>query len=335
MRLWRIVATATVVEAAVLSAATSLLGLAGVDSAWFDLLNNFTPFWFALALLSAPIAAVLTSPGRVRWFVVGLAVISGVISGAMLLPELAASIALPHFGDGRPYLTPLKIVTFNTWSENTDPDAVVARVKGADPDAAALIEMSWALSRQRLQNLAAQYPYRTSTRRACQWDTVLISKRPFTSSGCETTASPDRPEVVETVVWGRTTAPDGRPFTLATTHYSWPFPHGGQGLQRAALARFVKAHADADMILTGDFNLTPWTFALRRQDQNLRPLTRRDHAIFTWPAMIARLDKPAPFAFLPIDHIYAGGAWRTERIARLARAGSDHYGIIAEFSRAP
>jgi endonuclease/exonuclease/phosphatase (EEP) superfamily protein YafD len=162
---------------------------------------------------------------------------------------------------------------------------------------------------------------------------LIFSKRPFSAYGCQVTYNPNQPDITEGIVWGRTTAPDGRPFTFATTHYAWPFPGGGQGMQMAALARWVKAHPDDDLILTGDFNLTPWSFALRRQDGMLKPLKRQDHAIFTWPAVIARLYKPTPFALLPIDHIYAGKGWRAVRFQRLARAGSDHYGIEAVFSR--
>jgi endonuclease/exonuclease/phosphatase (EEP) superfamily protein YafD len=331
MRLWRIVATATVVEGAVCAAAFSVAGLGGAVSGWLDLLNNFAPVWFALAVLIAPAAALLLQPGRARRTVLGLALVAGTISGAEVLPELFAAIGPFAQGKG----APLRIVTFNTWNDNTDPASVVERIRSADPDVAALIEMNGWLYHSKLKALDGAYPYRAFARHGCPPDMILISKRPFSAYGCQITASPKYPGVNATIVWGRTTAPDGRPFLMATNHYAWPFPHGGQTMQRAALARFVHAHADSDMILTGDFNLTPWTFALRAQDHDLKPLTRRDHAIFTWPAMIARLNKPAPFAFLPIDHIYAGGAWRTERIARLARAGSDHYGIIAEFSRAP
>ena len=329
MRLWKIIATATAAECAALAACGSLLGLGGGVSGWLDLLNNLAPVWLGIAILAAPVAAALMQPGAARRGVLGLSIAAGLVSGAEVLPELLS--ALGPFGHGRG--APLRIVTFNTWSDNTDSDAVVRRVVEADADAAALIEMSWPLVHSTQAGLAQFYPYRTTAKAGCPIDMVLISKRPFSAYGCQITFAPSRPELTETIVWGRTTGRDGRPFTLATTHYAWPFPHGGQEMQRPALARFARAHAGGDMILTGDFNLTPWTFALRRQDRDLSPLTRRDHAIVTWPAMIARLNKRTPFPILPIDHIYAGPDWRTERVARLPRAGSDHYGVVADFSR--
>jgi endonuclease/exonuclease/phosphatase (EEP) superfamily protein YafD len=60
------------------------------------------------------------------------------------------------------------------------------------------------------------------------------------------------------------------------------------------------------MSLAGAFNTAPWSFDLRRLD----------------PALYG------PVAILPIDHIYAGGAWRTVSIARGPRPGSDHYLIV-------
>ena len=333
MRLWRIIATATAVEGAVCAAIFSLVGLGGAWNGWLDIPNQFAPVWFAVLMLATPLAALLVPKGAGRWSVLGLALSGLLVSGSEVLPELAAAVTLPHFGDGQLLLTPLKIVTFNTWSDNDRPQQVVERVQAADPDAFALIEMDWPLFHDGIKAFAARYPYRTTPKGGCPRDMQIFSKRPFSVWGCVVTANPARPEVTAAIVWGETTAPDGRPFTFAATHYAWPFPGGGQTMQMAAVAQWVRAHADGGLILTGDFNLTPWSFALRRQDSLLRPLTRRDHAVFTWPATIARLYRPAPFALLPIDHIYAGRSWRTLRLQRLARAGSDHYGIEAVFGR--
>jgi endonuclease/exonuclease/phosphatase (EEP) superfamily protein YafD len=331
MRLWKIIATATVVEVGAGAASAALLGLGGAWSGWLDILNQVAPLWFALCILAAPCAAALLAPGRARRAVTGLAMLGALASGWAVLPELARGVGT--FGPAKASPHSVKIVSFNTWSDNIDPDATARRMREADPDAAALIEMSWPLVHRELKRLAPAYPYRTIPRRGCPPDMQLLSKRPFTAYGCQVSYDPARPWVFATIVWGRTEAADGRPFTLATTHYSWPFPGAGQRLQRAALVRWAQAHANGDLILTGDFNLTPWSFALRRQDRDLKPLTRRDHAVFTWPAIIARVDKPAPFAILPIDHVYAAPAWRTAGVRRLARAGSDHYGVEATFWR--
>jgi endonuclease/exonuclease/phosphatase (EEP) superfamily protein YafD len=79
------------------------------------------------------------------------------------------------------------------------------------------------------------------------------------------------------------------------------------------------------MIIAGDFNSTPWSFALRRQDR-LFGIERRTRALATWPARTLRSE--APFPFLPIDHVYAGKGWRTVSMQRGPRLGSDHYPVI-------
>ena len=101
----------------------------------------------------------------------------------------------------------------------------------------------------------------------------------------------------------------------------------------------MKAVADGPdlphTILAGDFNLTPWTFALRRMDVQFG-LTRRTRALATWPNRLPSHDNPAlmPFPILPIDQIYAGSAWRTESIRRGPRTTSDHYGVLATLAPA-
>jgi endonuclease/exonuclease/phosphatase (EEP) superfamily protein YafD len=81
------------------------------------------------------------------------------------------------------------------------------------------------------------------------------------------------------------------------------------------------------MVLGGDFNSTPWSFQRRRDDQALG-LIRRDRALWSWPTGEGQPRLPAPFPFLPLDHIYAGPGWATTSVRRGPRLGSDHYPII-------
>jgi endonuclease/exonuclease/phosphatase (EEP) superfamily protein YafD len=122
-------------------------------------------------------------------------------------------------------------------------------------------------------------------------------------------------------------------FSVAATHYQWPEPIGSQGRQARLFAEmFDRLDRDA-LIVAGDFNLTPWSFTLRRQDVRFG-LIRRSRAVATWP--VGKIEHWAlnfPFPFLPIDHIYAGHAWKTVSIARGPRLGSDHFPLVAVLTR--
>jgi endonuclease/exonuclease/phosphatase (EEP) superfamily protein YafD len=158
---------------------------------------------------------------------------------------------------------------------------------------------------------------------------LMVSKRPWLVGG-PATAQTDTHDLA---IWGETTAPDGGPVWVLTTHYVWPAPPGEQASQRAKLAGIVGGLDRSNLVIAGDMNLAPWTAALRRQDSDFEPLERRTHGVFTWPAMIARFDRPAPFAILPIDQLYASPVWKTLAVQRLPRAGSDHYGVLVTLAR--
>ena len=129
--------------------------------------------------------------------------------------------------------------------------------------------------------------------------------------------------------WAEVQAPGGA-FTALTTHYTWPTWVYAQEWQRGELVRLADRHRADDLIITGDFNLTPWSKALHEQDVRLG-LVRRTRAVFSWPAEFKRIVAPAPL--LPIDHVYAGRAWRTVSVKRGPRLGSDHYPVIVTLTR--
>ncbi len=87
--------------------------------------------------------------------------------------------------------------------------------------------------------------------------------------------------------------------------------------------------------MAGDFNSTQWSFRQRAVDASFA-LERRDHLIPTWPARLPMLHgAPFPVPLMPIDHVYAGPRWKTVRIVRGPRMGSDHYPLIATFAWSP
>jgi endonuclease/exonuclease/phosphatase (EEP) superfamily protein YafD len=175
--------------------------------------------------------------------------------------------------------------------------------------------------------LKSQYPYASD----CSASGVqILLKSPIVAQGCD---RDPQAKVQLDMVWVRTLAPDGRPIVLVTTHFDWPFPPGPQQAQRIHLAAQIHALPMDDMILAGDFNTTPWSFAMKRQDRWLAPLTRRTIAWFSWPARLDAFHQPWSLPILPIDHIYSGINWKSARLSRLRIPGSDHFATEALLTR--
>jgi endonuclease/exonuclease/phosphatase (EEP) superfamily protein YafD len=315
---------ATVAELCLGGALAGLMGLGGWLSGWLDIFAAFAPIWLAVSALGAALAWPTLGREMRRPALIAAAV--GILANVVLIaPEYLrpTQVAAPA-GLG----PPLTVLTFNVWDDNRQADATVDAIIRANADVVVLQEY-FGLSVEAQQRLFKAYPNRAGCPPGC--DLVMLSKRPWLVGG-PTTANRSQNDVA---IWGETTAPDGRPVDVMTLHYLWPVPPGPQAIQRGWIADVVAGLPKADLIVAGDFNLAPWTAALKRQDADFAPLTRREKALFTWPALIARLDRPSPAAILPIDHFYAGAAWKTLSVRRLPRAGSDHYGMLVTLARDP
>ena len=300
-----------------------LAGLAGWLSGWPDIFAAFAPIWLAVSLLGAALAWPALGREMRRPALIAAAV--GILANAALIaPEyLRPTPTSSPVGLG----PPLTVLTFNVWDDNRQADATVDAIVRANADVVVLQEY-FGLSADAQKRLFDAYPNRAGCPPGC--DLVMLSKRPWLVGG-PTTANRDPDDVA---IWGETTAPDGRPVDVMTLHYRWPLPPGSQARQRAVVANIVAGLPRANLIVAGDFNLAPWTAALKRQDAAFAPMTRREKALFSWPARFARFGRVLPpIAILPIDHLYAGAAWKTLSVRRLPRAGSDHYGVLVTLAR--
>lgn len=329
MSLRRAIVQATAAEAALASAALSVAGAAaGPWSEWADVLNAGAPAWLGLGVLAAILAATGFDSGRARSVILGLAAL-GV--GACLLrvaPEHIGSIAQPRNDPAA--AGSFKLLTVNVWRENRSTGRAVSDIVSAAADVVSLQEPH-GLEPSHWRALSAVYPYRASCDRGRTFSAVLLSRRPFALSGCAI-ARTDA-EGALGYAWGRTSAPDGRPVDLISTHFTWPLPPGRQPAQSRALALALRGAQVGDLVVAGDFNTTPWSYAMVRQDRAFAPLIRRTLALPTWPARLPRLDSGWPVPVLPIDHVYAGPQWRTLDVRRLGVTGSDHYGVLVTLAR--
>nr|WP_255714518.1 endonuclease/exonuclease/phosphatase family protein [Pelagibacterium xiamenense] len=222
-------------------------------------------------------------------------------------------------------------MTFNVFARNEEPDRLVAAIFAADPDILTLQEYSPQVRRQIHDRLAARYrhfQYCAGGERAFVGLYAKFPFEPLNEDACSSTImSPDR--TARIIV--RFEPEDGLPFSVATTHHDWPAPITRQAVQFETLAQALST-VQPPVLLVGDFNSTPWSYALRNFIA-ASGLTRHTYNIPTFPQLWYYLRdwRPAP-AILPIDHVMTRGEIAIHAIATGAPAGSDHKPLLVTFS---
>ncbi|HEX4179396.1 MAG TPA: endonuclease/exonuclease/phosphatase family protein [Caulobacteraceae bacterium] len=287
-------------------------GQGGRFSARLDILNHFAPIWLLGAALAGLYGVILAAPGA-RPILAGVGLVGILASGALILPELIRPIR-PTVGDDAP--GQIKLIQFNAWDRNADVTATADWIAAQKPDLVLMQEVEAPIRQAMIQR-------GFNLMRGMGRSAIFSRLQPV--PGHYQIPHPD---------WKRLPsfsraefAGPGGDFSVFSVHIGWPVWRG-QTVELSTLAEVLDHYPRDRILLTGDFNLTPWSFTLRRLDERLG-LERRDRALFSWPSRLAptgRLTWPA--AMLPIDHIYAGRAWRTVSLTCGPRLGSDHYPLV-------
>ena len=286
----------------------SVLALVGGASGRLDLFSHFAPFYLAAALLALPLS--LCGPRRGRIALAATSCAGALGGAALMVPEFLA-------GRNEPVSSPagktLKVVLFNAWRRNAQPEAVTEWLLAQEPDVIVLVEAGAVRDMLRGRGFEAVCP-------ACR--TTLFSRmtprRIFTGDKGETRSS---------FLVGATFGDARGEFTVIGVHRSWPTKAARRSKEAAEIRAILDGLPRDRVILAGDFNSTPWSFVHRRED-DLIGMPRRTRALFSWPAeRVSDNRLPAPFPYLPIDHIYAGQGWATVKVERGPRLGSDHYPV--------
>lgn len=289
-----------------------------------DLLNQVAPFWLALALAGL-IAARFALPNRRERLLASLGfVIAAIAHLALIAPELLRPDTAIHAPEAAPRI---RIVWLNTQS-GSSPEDVTDYLISSNADFLLLAEYH-PEGNEIPQGVRDAYPHLAACLEPHDCNVVILSRRAPLAQ---------RPTFAEAeaglrMVWADFDI-DGAPLRLIGTHLHRPYPAGRYAAQRGELLDFIAGSQD-NVVLAGDFNAAPWSFALRRFD-DATDLQRHDRAMPTWPASSwTRLRLPAPEAFMPIDHVYSGGGWRLASVRRGPRTRADHFPIEAEFVYLP
>ncbi|MEM6374525.1 MAG: endonuclease/exonuclease/phosphatase family protein [Pseudomonadota bacterium] len=107
---------------------------------------------------------------------------------------------------------------------------------------------------------------------------------------------------------------DDGPFTVMSLHLTWPFPR--QQARQVTRLTPVLQGIDGPVLIGGDFNMVPWSHALRQ-------IARASGSERAGPALASFLLGSLPVA---IDHVFAPHGGRAEARPLL---GADHFGILA------
>ena len=298
--------------AACLVAALAATG--GRASPMLDLLREALPLWLGGSVLTLILALPMVASSRTRragaW-AAGLALGGGLISGALMAPEYLRPIPVmsaPPSGS-----TPIVLIQWNAWAQNRDPEGAAAWLAARSPDVITLED-----ARAPIREALIRRGYHLTSGIS---DTVIFSKAPPVRSSV----------VVPPALWphlpgfARATfmTPNG-PFTVVAVHLKRPYLADTRPAI-AALSVLLDGYDRGRVIVTGDFNLAPWTSGLEAADARLG-LVRRDRALASWPA------RSWPSPLLPIDHVYAGSRLASDTPKRARAVGSSHFAVITRLA---
>lgn len=292
-----------------------ILAQGGRISPRLDVITHFAPIWL-VGGLAALIWALVMRPSLARLTIATFAGVAVVGAISLILPEMTrrTSPEAPAGQTGQ-----IRLIQFNVWGRNDRAAETADWIVAQKPDLIALEEASPAM-REAIQA-------RGDFHVACGNCSVMILSRlkPVTEAIPLRTRSGPRPPMA----YARFHT-EGRSFGLMVTHFTWPTDGRAQQIQGQHVADVLKQFPPETMILAGDFNSTPWSFTRRAQDR-MFALERRTRALMSWPAApVSRYRIALPFPFLAIDHVYAGSGWRTVKVRRGPRLGSDHYPVVVD-----
>lgn len=333
MRSWGAIVSAVAAAghllACIVLTGMAIMGVFGFLFPALDLFNHVQPVLF-FGLIALLVTAPLFVRRQVaRSLALAVAATGLVASSAIYVPEFVARLM--------PRETPpdaariYTLMTFNVFGRNEEPESIVANVAAENPDILALQEYSPYVRKVIHPLLTELYPHFQYCAGGQRAFVGLYSKLPFEPLDVDACSSSiintDRTARIM-VRFETETGPD---FSLATTHNDWPAPITRQVEQFATL-RDSLASVAPPVILVGDFNSTPWSYALRNFVSEAG-LVRHTHNLPTFPTLWYYLgDWRSTMPILPIDHVMTRGAIAIHSLVTGEPSGSDHLPIIVRFS---
>lgn len=308
-------------------ASLALLALFGFAVPELDLLNHAQVFlWLGTAIGLALVTVLLRDKARSYALIY---VFSGLAaSSTVMAPEIIEAMQ-PR--PPAPASGTLTMMTHNVFGLNYDMEKVTRAIRAADPDIIVLQEYFGEQASGLHPLLVGTYPYFVRCRGGKRANLGLYSRLPFEQ--VQDGACPD--DVYGTTrtahIQVRVALPDGRSFSVVTTHMDWPLPIARQREQLQTLSTVLDG-IEGPVILAGDFNSTPWSYELRNfvRDNGLH---RETMNLPTYPLTWYYLgDWRDTLPFLPLDHVMTRDGIVVHTLGPGVETASDHLPVVFSFS---
>lgn len=226
----------------------------------------------------------------------------------MLIALVAGAPVIWSYGNATaPVGASLRVYQKNMLYRNDDLAGLAQDIRASAAEAVLLQEVS-APNLALVQDLSADFPAQLTcptSRRV--GGTVVLSRLP---------AIPGQEICTEGLTALQVQGPQG-PVWLVSLHLSWPYPYN-QSAQVAAMLPVLEG-LEGPVVLGGDFNMVPWSWAYSA-------LAKAARAAPAGPVQGTFISFQ-PWLTLPIDHVMGPKGGRVEMRDAL---GSDHLGLLAD-----
>jgi vancomycin resistance protein VanJ len=262
---------------------------------------------------------VLAAASLRRW---RLAIVALLVVSAAVLPELRTRRA-GALAAGAPAL---RVMTLNAWGLNRDADAILRRVRAADPDVLVLQEYAPPLDGP-LRDALASHPHRLLRPRDGAHGLAVFSRYAFAEPpDAELRLGPTTRHARVVIGTG-----GGREVVVYNVHLSPPRSLAELADNRREVADLVDAigRDRRPVVVAGDMNFTPATAqaaALGRAGLVEAHAAAGTGRGATWPHRTMTRDVPG----LRVDHVFAGHGLVAARSDVLHGCGSDHRPVVAD-----
>ena len=220
--------------------------------------------------------------------------------------------------------TDLNLLQLNLFHRNSNSRAVLKLVRKHNPDVITFQEVS-PRNKKILKKLTKAYPYRLLCHSSGVRSIAILSRFPRRSKRSQGCIKSKGLGWMQIKVGQKT-------LSIASIHLRWPYPYN-QRSQIQHLEKHLKA-IPRPVLLAGDFNATPWSYALSRITD-----ATDTHVVgglrITYHLNPKRWNqfRKLPFDIkigLPIDHVLTSPSLSAHTIKKEQFVGSDHFPIVAK-----